>query len=371
MLCIFSTGCLGYGVVKMDGAALQLGFLGFVVLAVSYLVCYLNFRRVEADIVLPGSAFAGEKMKLALSVSNEKKYLSAYAVEVELEALGNGRFFSALDPIYRSRTTDPVDFPEIAREGDETATRLTSIHRRGVYSQFKCWLTSSFPFGLFRCSRFRILEQRIAIFPNPVLFPELTHVSGDGLSEEQECFRYGREASGEFRGLREFTHGDSLRYVHWPLSAKFDQLLVKEYDPATPERFVVAFHSYCPKGKLAIRKAEPALRVLAGVLIELQETGASFELLASFNDWRSINVEEDPVALDQALYSLAEAKIRPTTRLKPLLEHLSELDPSNHRLIVVSDVPMRLWRKYFRFVDDAVLADGSLTSEMITAGVLQ
>ncbi|MBI1756551.1 MAG: DUF58 domain-containing protein, partial [Fimbriimonas ginsengisoli] len=65
----------------------------------------------------------------------------------------------------------------------------------------------------------------------PALVPvalDLPPSLGWGISEAASG--RARGAGVEPRGVREYVSGDSLRYVHWPSSARHGQLLVKEFE---------------------------------------------------------------------------------------------------------------------------------------------
>lgn len=64
-------------------------------------------------------------------------------------------------------------------------------------------------------------------FPaNPPKLPE--EALGRGTLPDQSTSRKGPDAMREFSDIREFRQGDTMRDVHWKLSAKLDKFMVKE-----------------------------------------------------------------------------------------------------------------------------------------------
>lgn len=72
----------------------------------------------------------------------------------------------------------------------------------------------------------------ITVLPRPIpVSIELPTATGWGISEAESGQTRG--AGIEPRGIREYTHGDSLRHVHWRSTARANRLLVKEFEAGT------------------------------------------------------------------------------------------------------------------------------------------
>jgi uncharacterized protein (DUF58 family) len=72
----------------------------------------------------------------------------------------------------------------------------------------------------------------ITIVPRPIpVSIELPVAAGWGISEAESGQTRG--AGIEPRGIREYSHGDSLRHVHWRSTARTGRLLVKEFEAGT------------------------------------------------------------------------------------------------------------------------------------------
>lgn len=104
--------------------------------------------------------------------------------------------------------------------------------KRGYYRLGPVGLASSFPLGLTeaRISRDEGI-QNLTIYPD--VFPIL---SLPLLGAPSQIHRGGYllpEGAGaaEFSGLREYRRGDNPRHVHWPTTARLNELMVREYEP--------------------------------------------------------------------------------------------------------------------------------------------
>ena len=104
--------------------------------------------------------------------------------------------------------------------------------KRGYYRLGPVGLASSFPLGLTeaRSSRNDGL-QTLTIYPDVFTIlalplrgaPSQIHRGGYLLPEGA--------GAAEFSGLREYRRGDNPRHVHWPTTARLNELMVREYEP--------------------------------------------------------------------------------------------------------------------------------------------
>lgn len=104
--------------------------------------------------------------------------------------------------------------------------------KRGYYRLGPVGLASSFPLGLTE-AKFSRNEglQTLTIYPDVFTIlslplqgaPSQIHRGGYILPEGA--------GAAEFSGLREYRRGDNPRHVHWPTTARLNELMVREYEP--------------------------------------------------------------------------------------------------------------------------------------------
>ncbi len=113
--------------------------------------------------------------------------------------------------------------------------------RRGIYFLNSIEISTCFPFGLIWWSRTLksnkvISLTSITVYPRsyPVSGNFLAHIKGIkstmGLASSSSMITH---QSTSFRSVREYRSGDSLRHIHWASTAKFGNLLVREFDQET------------------------------------------------------------------------------------------------------------------------------------------
>ncbi|MBD9355860.1 DUF58 domain-containing protein [Methylomonas albis] len=104
--------------------------------------------------------------------------------------------------------------------------------KRGFYKLGPMGLASSFPLGLAEArSRADRSLQTLTIYPK--VFPILSLPLFGAPSQIHRggyCLPEGAGAA-EFSGLREYRRGDNPRHIHWPTTARLNELMVKEFEP--------------------------------------------------------------------------------------------------------------------------------------------
>lgn len=102
-------------------------------------------------------------------------------------------------------------------------------YARGAYTVGPLVVRSSDPLGLFRVQRSRGTPVEVMIYPPVVPLPRF-RVPAAELSGEQGLLHRRRVISPSVGTVRQYEHGDSLNRIHWPSTAKFGELMSKDFD---------------------------------------------------------------------------------------------------------------------------------------------
>lgn len=114
--------------------------------------------------------------------------------------------------------------------GQQRAFRIwTYLGRRGIYRTGRVRVTARDPFGLFRLERTFLNEQPYTVLPATVPLPDLDRRFAN-LPSDSALSRRTAAITPESSAVREYAHGDSLRRIHWPYTARMNRLMVKEFD---------------------------------------------------------------------------------------------------------------------------------------------
>ena len=104
--------------------------------------------------------------------------------------------------------------------------------QRGFYRLGPAGLASSFPLGLTEARQLREgSEQSLTIYPEVFPIVELPLHGSPSQIHRGNYLLPENTGSAEFSGLREYRRGDNPRHVHWPTTARLNELMIKEFEP--------------------------------------------------------------------------------------------------------------------------------------------
>lgn len=260
---------------------------------------------------------------------NGRSRLDAFAVEVEDSVAGP--------------TEKGLRAGWLQAGGSSTREIQTRLHKRGILHPARISFESSFPLGLWESRVGLESDLEMTIFPRPVppkLFEDPNLLA---LLESNESESTVTDWDGDLHELREFQAGDRVKLIHWPTSARSHQWVVRQFDRQLPGRVTLVFHSIRPDQKPQSAEVfEGALELLCGMLHQLHERNIPVDLIASFNQWKSMPADS-PEHLDAALRTLATAK-RKAERNPHALHEVLAGTKAGDRVIILSDVPLKEWR---------------------------
>lgn len=126
----------------------------------------------------------------------------------------------------------------VAGQGQERARYQLIVRNRGIYQFGRTRLSTVFPFGFWRSERAVREPGRLVVYPrlgeiDAALFQEL-----EIALQRLRRSRPSREEH-DFRGLREYRHGDNPKWIHWKSSARQARPLVKEFEEPQTKRVVL------------------------------------------------------------------------------------------------------------------------------------
>ena len=211
------------------GIALLYGLVALLVatLVVAWIFPRLNLIGVSAKRHLPATAVEGSPVEIGLQLSNTG-WFGRYLIEV----------WDSL-PLTGQPDQQLISFiPALSKRS--TVSISVQCELRGFHSVGPMTLKTGFPLGINQRS-IEIIDSRqsILVYPQPL---QVNHLDL-GVLQNNPCSETQRvnnqKGHEEFAGVREYRHGDSIRHIHWPLSAKRNELIVKEHHPVSSNRIIV------------------------------------------------------------------------------------------------------------------------------------
>ena len=316
------------GAFLQERVVTQLGLFALLLMLMSALLCWLNVKKLEIVRLAPSATHAMTDFRIELVVTNRKPWLDSFALELE----------DSLLP-YANRG---LLANWIRSNGHCRMAFVTRLVKRGVLEQASVTISSSFPFGLCQISERRRLHSHIVVYPRAITPKRLDyHYDSEYLEGVTEAV-LTRELSGDLHGIREFQHGDPIKSIHWPATARASRVMIREFDQPMPEKYSIVFHSYCPEKSLIWPDAlETSMELLAGLLYFCAKQQVPLDFTAAFNGWRTIQVK-DPNNLSEPLSVLAKAVHQPDKSLNRLIKTVKTM-PGQHGLFIFSETPVRIW----------------------------
>lgn len=201
---------LGFSAVNTGNNLLFLvvsGLLAF--MSVTGVAGMSNIKGLVPVLLPPDEIFAGIAAPFRLRLRNGKRFLPSFLIRVECQS-GQSQVFSVIDK--RSY-----------RDGNVMLT----FSQRGRIPVGRVTVSSSYPVGFFtRYWTFEI-DTNLTVFPHPLIsgYPasvDQAQRAGSGLLRE-------RGLDGELERIDLYTGAEPLRMIHWKLSARSADFLVKGF----------------------------------------------------------------------------------------------------------------------------------------------
>jgi len=170
----------------------------------SGLLSLFNLKGLKLAVTPPEEVYAGKPAKVGILIRRSLP-LPSFLIKV---SLGEGETL----------------FPLVGKEPIRGYVE-TTFPKRGLVKSLKLTVGSDFPFGMFTRFYEEELETEIVVFPAPVPTRELLFNHEDKKGENLRPFT--SDGYEEFKDIREYR-GEPLKLIHWKLSAKRDELLVKQ-----------------------------------------------------------------------------------------------------------------------------------------------
>lgn len=179
--------------------------LGF--MTVSGILGWLNIRYLGIDARLPDEIYDGQETYITLRIENRKRFIPSFLLRVAVEGAR-------------------ADFHLVDRRAAEIGTLAMTFTGRGRKEMGRVVVSSPFPINFFIRSTTLPLDVHCIVFPRPRPCGPTTGTSGGrrrGGSENR-----GRGYEGEMETIAEYTGVEPLKLVHWRLSARHENLKVKQ-----------------------------------------------------------------------------------------------------------------------------------------------
>ena len=239
---------------------------------------------------VPHGATAGEPTRITYEITNAKRRLPSFAIEVG-EAGNRARAFVA--------SVEPAETVVARAEG--------VWQRRGVYPLDTITLATSFPFGLFTKERDLEIPGEMLVWPRADRrVPDPARAGGRPRPGTQVPLG-AAGARGEFRGLRDYRSGDDPRDIHWRSTARRGSPVVREYERDGAEALWICLERRAPDNE----RAEVGVEVAAALAAAALRRGQPFGFATA---GARVAPGAGPAQLERVLDALARVEFQPDAR---------------------------------------------------------
>lgn len=214
-----------------------------------------------------------------------------------------------------------------------TATYRVICRPRGVYRVGPSHATSSDPLGLAELPAPDGPVDQLVVYPTVETLEGFPIVRGQDPSMAASRPEHSQRGGEDFYTLREYQRGDDLRRVHWPSSARRDELMIRQLETPWQSRALVML-DVRPQVYESDEAFETAVSGAASVVTHLVKSGFDADLWAG-----------DPTAIDARQYGAAMERLA-LVEPKPGIDLESAATRIRHRggggaLVVVTGTPDR------------------------------
>ncbi|MCG2787877.1 MAG: DUF58 domain-containing protein [Anaerolineae bacterium] len=215
LLLLFAVGLVG---TIINGADLyvRLAYLSGLLLGAAWLWTFLSLRKLRLTRQARSlRASVGDMFEENFDLFNQSRLPRLW---VEIENRSN------LPQAAGSRL-----LTNLGRNQTRSYLARTWLTQRGVYQLGPTTLASGDPFGLFSVKR--TISHADSLLVLPLILPIADFPSPAGYLPGGKAIRQkSLEITPHAAGVREYVHGDPLKRIHWPTSARRNRLMVKEFE---------------------------------------------------------------------------------------------------------------------------------------------
>ena len=286
-------------------------------LVLAHVLPRYSLRGVVASRTLPTTAFEGDLVDVCIDVRN-----SGIAGRSMIEVVDT---FPAAGPGARA----PMTFiARLAGRKKRSYSFKLQCYKRGEYQIGPLALMSSYPLGI-STARKEMFGSNVPLLVFPEVFDivKLPLVSGSAapMSGVEAASKSG--GSEEFFGTREYRQGDSLRYIHWPSTARHSQLIVKEFEirASVEVTIVIDLHRKSESGKGKETTLEYAVKIAASTAKYSLDRSHTVQLVCFGKDERIIPAAKGFSQLASILEALAKVRADGNVSFPQAVNRASEM----------------------------------------------
>jgi uncharacterized protein (DUF58 family) len=180
----------------------------------------------------PPFIFAQTPCRILVRVTNHKRYLPSFSLELEEEIDGEKK--GGLAYLFR-----------VGPHRTQTQAYRLSFPRRGIHRIPEPHILTRFPFGFFIKGARTKETREVLAYPQLLPWRQLPWEQAPG--DESAGSRPHKGRGEEIFAVREYLPGDASRDIHWRSTAKRSQTIVKEYERPGAKKVHIVLDTSVPE----------------------------------------------------------------------------------------------------------------------------
>jgi uncharacterized protein (DUF58 family) len=265
-------------------------------IVVSGIISRNSLRHLSLSLQLPENVFVCEQVSIKVTLRNLKKFFPSFSIRVEDPDLRRKRASQSL----RSRLWKRLSFGRGNHRGSAPSDRamfrraayfpilrpgeicselmMQSFPNRGLYSLQGFWISTRFPFGLFRRGEFIGAKGEILVYPLTQeissffhLLPFLPgHLEAPNVGPGENLF-----------SIRKYQQSESARIIDWKATAKTGDLMAREFAREEESKLCLILDTEIPHKppEESEESFEKAVSLAASLAAHFLKEGAGMEFL--------------------------------------------------------------------------------------------
>jgi uncharacterized protein (DUF58 family) len=277
-------------------AGINLLFVVFAMMLSTLLVSgYLlesTTKKIRIERHLPNKIHAGEEFEVSLTITNDKKRMPSFSLVFQDILKGQAEF-----PLTYALKISPRSSIKLKYK--------YKFEKRGRYSFPHTMIISRFPFGFF------VKYYEYPCKSEVIVYPEVRKINQKGsllskFASSRSRKEMLKEGSDIFHGIREFRPGDNPKWVHWRSSAKFQKIMLKEYEIEDLKKVMIILDTFIPKKENELLNyLEEGIILTASLANYFRELGCEVSFVAYTPKLTVIDPGKGIKNLDKIYLSLA------------------------------------------------------------------
>jgi uncharacterized protein (DUF58 family) len=187
-------------------------------MAVSGVAGWRNIRNLSMRLDLPDEIYAGLPTLITVRLRNDKRLFPSFLLHSTLFGKTVTTFL-------------------LGREREETDSFIHTFTERGRHFSPRGEIRSPFPLNFFVRYRKISLGGDFPVFPSPFRCTGSADIENPVKKGDSSAVVKGID--GEFSRVADYTGKEPMKLIHWRLSAKFDELKVRELSATAGEPLVI------------------------------------------------------------------------------------------------------------------------------------